>query len=139
MKKLLLVLLTTGMFSLATKAQDAPTQKPLAAAPAKMSKEEKQKMMQKKEEEMKAELVAVGATPEQIAKVKEATLAIKQKEKAVKEDASISEDEKKLKGKELKEAQKAKLIEILGVEKAKQFAENRKKAKKDAPKDGPKD
>ena len=86
--------------------------------------------MKEKKEEMIKSLKSIGASDEQIEKVKAVMEESHKKHEDLKKDASIAEEDKKAKGKEIMEAQKAKIKEILGEEKAKAFAEAQKAAMK---------
>lgn len=126
MKKTILVLLTTGLFAIATNAQDAPAQAPKKQGPPPMGKEDHAKKKAEKEAQLTKSLKDIGATDEQIQKVKDALEDSHKKHEALKKDASLSEEDKKAKGKEMMEGQKAKLKEILGDEKAKKFSEGQR-------------
>ena len=133
MKKTVLVLLTTGLFAIAANAQDAPPQAPQQQGPHPMSKEDRAKMKAEKEAQLNKSLKDIGATDDQIQKVKDALEDSHKKHEELRKDASLSDDDKKEKNKEINEAQKAKLKEILGEEKAKQFSEGQRAMMKKMP------
>jgi len=118
MKKAIVILFATGFFAVAANAQDVPA----PPAPAKPPMEGRGKMKIKREEVVKT-LKDIGATDEQIEKVKAVLDETHKKHEELKKDATVAEEDKKAKGKEIMEAQKAKIKEILGEEKAKAFAE----------------
>ena len=126
MKKTILVLLTTGLFAFAANAQDAPPTAPQKQGPPPMGKEGGAKKKAEREAQLTQSLKDIGATDDQVLKVKDAMEDAHKKREELKKDASMSEDDKKVKGKEIMEAQKAKLKEILGDEKAKKFGESQK-------------
>ena len=126
MKKTILILLTTGLFAFAANAQDAPPTVPQKQDPPPMGKEDRAKKKAEREAQLTKSLKDIGATDDQVQKVKDALEDSHKKHEELKKDASLSQDDKKAKGKEMMEAQKAKLKEILGEDKAKLFAESQK-------------
>ena len=138
MKKVFLVLLTSGLFVVAANAQDAPPPPPGAKAMPAMSKEERMKMKEKKDAEFAASLKEVGASDEQIGKLKVAQEEAGKKMREIKSNAALSEEQKKVSMKELKDAQEATFKEIVGAEIFKKWKENKKKEKKEEHHDGPK-
>ena len=127
MKKTFLILLTTGLFAITASAQDAPPPSaPGKPHPPMISKEEREKKKAEREAQLTKSLKDLGATDEQVQKVKDALEDAHKKHEDLKKDATLSEEDKKAKGKEIMDAQKAKLKEILGEQKAKQFGESQK-------------
>lgn len=130
MKKTILVLLVTGLLAVGANAQDAPTApKPGQNPPPAMSKEQ----MKERREMMMKTMKDIGATDEQIQKCKDAMEDSKKKNDELKKDASLTDDAKKAKRKEIMTEQEAKIKEILGDEKAKKLKEAMKGMKKDMP------
>ncbi len=130
MKKTILVLLVTGLFAFAANAQDAPTPPlPSQNPPPMMSKEK----MKERREMMIKMLKDIGATDEQTQKCKDVMEDSKKKNDDLKKDATLTEDEKKAKRKEIMTGQEAKLKEVLGDEKFTKYREAMKAMKKDMP------
>lgn len=130
MKKIIAVLLFTGLFATVTNAQTtAPAS---ATAKPEMSKEEKAKQKIKQEEEMAAALKEVGLSEDQIQQVKEVNTEAGKKSSEIKKDDSLSDEAKKEKNKEVNAEKTKKLKEIMGSEKFKQFNDIRKKQKEAA-------
>jgi len=122
MKKTIVMLFATGFLAIAANAQDVPaTSTP--GKPPMMSKEDRAKMKAEREAKTTKSLKDLGATDDQIQKVKDVLEDTHKKQEDLRKDASIAEEDKKAKEKEIKEAQKAKIVEILGEDKAKQFGE----------------
>ena len=129
MKKTMLVLLTSGLFAIAANAQDVPAPPTHGAPPPMMSKADRAKKKAEMEAALTKTLADIGASDDQAQKVKDALEDTRKKHEELKKDATLSEDDKKAKGKELMEAQQAKLKEILGEEKFKKFKDAQKAAK----------
>jgi hypothetical protein len=127
MKKVLLILISLFVFAAISNAQEAPKQEQ-----KQMTKEEKEKMKQKQEEELAAAFKEVGLTDDQIKQVREAQSEASEKNKALRNDAALSDDDKKSKMKEVNDVKNAKIKEIMGEEKYKQFNAIRKKQKEAA-------
>ncbi|MFP5040982.1 hypothetical protein [Parasediminibacterium sp. JCM 36343] len=126
MKRMLALLLATGMFALASNAQDAPPPPPTGKPPMMMTKEEKAKMKQRRDEELATTFKEAGLTDDQSKQAKDAQDDYNTKMHDLKKDATMSDDDKKTKMKDLKDAQVAKLKEIMG-DKYKAWVESRKK------------
>ena len=122
MKKTIVTLFATGFLAIAANAQDVPNP-PAPGKPPMMSKEDRAKMKAEREAKTTKSLKDLGASDDQIQKVKDALEESHKKQEELRKDASLSQEDKKAKEKEIKEAQKAKLEEILGADKAKQFGE----------------
>jgi hypothetical protein len=121
MKKLLLLVCTMFLFAAVSNAQEAEVKKP--------TKEEKQKMKQKQDEELAAAFKEAGLSDEQITKVKAVMDEANTKSKEVKADAALTEDERKTKLDAIKEEKNAKIKEIMGEEKYRAFNAAKKKQK----------
>ena len=126
------VLMTTGLFVVAVNAQDAPPP-PRPGNPPAMSKEDHEKMKQKRDEEQEKALKTIGASDDQIKKAKDVFEEFGKKQRDLRKDATLSEEDRKSKGKELRDQQEVKLKEILGDEKLSKFKESRKQQRKDGP------
>lgn len=122
MKKVFLIACSLFVFAAIGNAQQAQTTE--AKAP---TKEEREKMKQKQEEELAAAFKEIGLTEEQVKQVKAVMQESNDKNKALRSDNSISDDDKKAKMKENNDAKNARLKEIMGEEKYKQFNAIRKK------------
>ena len=97
-----------------------------------LSKEEKAKLKQKQEDELNAAFKEVGLTEEQIKQYKEVTAEANKKSNAVKADATLTDEQKEVKRKEINSEKNDKLKEIMGADKYKQFNAIRKKQKEAA-------
>lgn len=127
MKKVLVMLLCAGVFTIAANAQQTATAD--AVAKPQMSKEERAKQKQKQDEEIAAAYKEVGLSDEQIKQIKEVNAEAGKKSNEVRKDASLSDDAKAVKLKEISTEKNDKIKEIMGKEKYKQFSEIRKKQK----------
>lgn len=124
MKKVFVTLMLLAGLSFAATAQQ--TEKP------QLSKEEKAKLKQKQEDELNAAFKEVGLTEEQIKQYKEVTVEANKKSNAVKSDATLTDEQKEAKRKEINSEKNDKLKEIMGADKYKQFNAIRKKQKEAA-------
>lgn len=127
MKKVFVTLLCAGVFTIAANAQQTATAD--AVAKPQMSKEERAKQKQKQDEEIAAAYKEVGLSDEQIKQIKEVNAEAGKKSNEVRKDASLSDDAKAVKLKEISTEKNDKIKEIMGKEKYKQFSEIRKKQK----------
>ncbi len=127
MKKVFVTLLCAGVFTIAANAQQTATSE--ATAKPQMSKEEKAKQKQKQEEEVAAAYKEVGLTETQIQQIKEINMEAGKKSTEVRKDASLTDEAKAAKLKEISTEKNDKIKEIMGKEKYKQFSEIRKKQK----------
>lgn len=132
MKRIFIALAIAGAFTTAANAQQAATAAPTQEAKPQMSKEEKAKMKQKQEDDMMAAFKEAGLTDEQVKQIKEANEMASNKSKEVKKDATLADDAKKLKWKEISDEKNNKLKEIMGKDKYKIYTEARKKQKEAA-------
>jgi hypothetical protein len=115
------------VFAAATNAQEAkPTE---AKVP---TKEEKQKMKEKQEADLASAFKEIGLTDEQVSKIKAASDEAGEKNKAIRADQALTDEQKKEKMKEVNDAKNAKIKEVMGEEKYKQFNAIRKKQKEAA-------
>ena len=132
MKRIFIALAIAGAFTTAANAQQAATAAPTQEAKPQMSKEEKAKMKQKQEDDMMAAFKEAGLTDEQVKQIKEANEMASNKSKEVKKDATLADDAKKIKLKEISDEKNNKLKEIMGKDKYKIYTEARKKQKEAA-------
>jgi DNA-directed RNA polymerase alpha subunit len=109
------------LFAAISNAQEVEAKKP--------TKEEKQKMKQKQDEDLAAAFKEAGLSDEQINKVKAVMDEANAKSKEVKNDATLSDDERKTKLDAIREDKNAKIKEIMGEEKYKAFNAAKKKQK----------
>lgn len=132
MKKLLLI--ASAMFVFATvNAQDAPK-----ADKPQLTKEEKQKMKEKQEADLAAAFKEAGLSEAQVQQIKALNDEINEKNKAIREDATLTGEQKREKIKANMDEKNQKIKEIMGEEKFKQFNEIRKKQKEAADMNAPK-
>jgi hypothetical protein len=127
MKKVFVTLLCVGAFTIAANAQQTATSE--ATAKPQMSKEEKAKQKQKQDEEIAAAYKEVGLSEDQIKQIKEVNMEAGKKSNEVRKDASLTEEARAAKLKEISTEKNAKIKGIMGNEKYKQFSEIRKKQK----------
>jgi Spy/CpxP family protein refolding chaperone len=135
MKKLFITLLSVSVFAIAANAQEATP----AADVKQPTKEEKQKMKEKQEADLAAAFKEIGLTDEQVSQIKAAMDEAGQKNKAIRTDANLSDEDKKAKIQEVNDAKNARIKEIMGEEKYRQFNAIRKKQKEAAAADVKKD
>jgi hypothetical protein len=122
MKKLFTVLFAMFVFAAIGNAQTAETKVPA-------TKEEKQKMKEKQEADLAAAFKEIGLTDEQIQQVKAVMDATNQKNKELRMDATLSDDDKKAKMKVNNDEKNEKIKSIMGEEKYKQFNAIKKRQK----------
>lgn len=130
MKKLFITLLSVGVFAFAANAQS--NQK--AADVKTVSKADKEKAKQAKEENEKAVQAfykEMGLTDEQIAQINAANKEASEKARPIKKDASLSEEEKKAQLKSVYDEKNARIKQVMGKEKYKQFHEWKRKQNAD--------
>ncbi len=128
MKKVFATFAFVGLFTSAINAQQATAASTDAAKPQ-MSKEEKAKQKQKNDEDMAAAFKEAGLTEEQIKQVKDANVEATKKGNEVKKDATLTEEAKAEKLKEINKEKNDKVKAIMGEEKSKLFNAIRKKQK----------
>lgn len=126
MKKVFFIACSLFVFTAATNAQEATKVVETKATP---TKEERQKMKEKMEADLAAAYKEIGLTDEQVKLVKTAMDEASEKNKAIRTEAGLSDDQKKEKMKEVNDAKNARIKEIMGEEKYKQFNAIRKKQK----------
>ena len=124
MKKVVMALFFMSLFVVCANAQQ-----PAAAAKPRMTKEEKTKQKQTDEEEKAAIYKPLGLTAEQTQQMNNALAECDKGYLLVKKDASLTEDEKKVKFDETVKARDEKLKAIMGADKFKQFIAIRKQLK----------
>jgi len=124
MKKLLTIVF--AMFVLVAFSNAQTTE---AKAP---TKEEKQKMKEKQEADLAAAFKETGLTDEQVQQVKAVMDATNQKNKELRMDATLSDDDKKNKMKVNNDEKNLKIRFIMGDEKYNKFTDIRKKQKEAA-------
>ena len=122
MKKLITVVCAMFVFVAISNAQTTE-----AKVPA--TKEEKQKMKEKQEADLAAAFKEIELTDEQVQQVKEVMTATNQKNKEIRMEASLTDEDKKTKINANNDEKNAKIKEIIGAEKYKQFNEIKKKQK----------
>jgi Spy/CpxP family protein refolding chaperone len=124
MKKVFFIVCSLFVFAAVTNAQEAkPTE---TKAP---TKEERQKMKEKQEADMAAAFKEIGLTDEQVNQVKAAMDEASEKNKTIKADNTLTDDQKKEKMKEVTDAKNAKIKAVMGEEKYRQYNAIRKKQK----------
>lgn len=106
-------------------AEDAPT--PAAPAPSSETRKRPDRPAGDRQEAMREQRDAwvkeLGATDEQMGKIREAMKAQAEKGRALREDTSLSQDDRRAKMKEIREGMTAKMKEILNAD---QFAKYEK-------------
>lgn len=122
MKKILAICILLAALSINANAQQT-TEKP------QMSKEEKVKMREKQEQDLQAAFKEIGLTDEQIKQCKEIIVDANKKTSEVRKDATLTDEQKETKRKEINTEKNNKLKEVMGEEKFKQFNSIRKKQK----------
>lgn len=125
MKKLFTVVCAMFVFGTVINAQTAESKVPA-------TKEEKQKMKEKQEADLAAAFKEIGLTDEQVQQVKAVMDATNQKNKELRMDATLSDDDKKSKMKVNNEEKNEKIKSIMGDDKYKQFNAIKKKQKEAA-------
>jgi hypothetical protein len=119
MKKLVLIC-SLFLLGASTFAQDAPAKE--------MSKEKKNEMKKLKEANLTASFTDAGLTAAQIEQARAVIELAGQKGKELKEDKTLTDEQKDIKKKEINDEKNTKLKEIMG-EKYKPWNEIRKKQK----------
>jgi methionine-rich copper-binding protein CopC len=119
MKKLFLIC-SLFLFGAAVYAQDAPQKE--------VSKEKKNEMKKLKEANLTTSFTEAGLSAEQIEQARTAIELAGKKSKELKDDKTLTDDQKELKKKEINEEKNTKLKEVLG-DKYKTWNEIRKKQK----------
>ncbi len=127
MKKMFLCLVAFISIYSFVNAQDVAVK---AEAP-KLTKEQKAEMAAKKEADLVELFKRADLTADQEKQVRAAMDEASAKNKVIKSDAALSEDDKKAKMKEVSDAKNAKLKEIMGADKYKAY-NTAKKAQKEA-------
>ncbi len=130
MKKTILVLLVTGLLAVGANAQDAPTPPPSGQNRPPMMGQDR---MKERREMMLKNLKDVGATDEQVQKCKDVMEDSRKKGEEMRKDATLTDDEKKAKRKEMMTDQEAKIKEILGDDKFTKYRDAMKAMRKDMP------
>ncbi len=125
MKKIILTVFSIVAITVATNAQDAQP---------KMSKEQKEAAKAKKEADLVEAFKSAGLTDEEQKKAKEIMDAAGEKSKVVKQNTTLSEDDKKAKFEEINKEKNTKLKEAMGEAKFKAFQAARKLQKENAAK-----
>lgn len=124
MKKVFATFAFVGLFTTAINAQQATAASTDAAKPQ-MSKEEKAKQ----NEDIAAAYKEAGLTEDQIKQVKDVNAEAAKKVNEVKKDATLTEEAKAEKLKEISKEKNEKVKAIMGEEKSKLFNAIRKKQK----------
>ena len=124
MKKLVLLLVACFVFAGIAAAQTTETKAD------KPSKEDRQKKMREKQEaDLAAAFKELGLTEEQVQQVKAVMQETNEKNKTLRGDTALSDDDRKAKMKANNDEKNEKIKAIMGEEKYKQFNEIRKKQK----------
>jgi Spy/CpxP family protein refolding chaperone len=126
MKKLFTVVCAMFVFAIVTNAQTTEAKSTETKVP---TKEEKQKMKEKQEADLAAAFKEIGLTDEQVQQVKAVMDATNQKNKELRMDATLSDDDKKAKMKVNNDEKNEKIKSIMGEEKYKQFNAIKKRQK----------
>jgi hypothetical protein len=125
MKKVFFIVCSLFVFAAVTNAQDAkPTE-----TKAPQTKEEKQKMKEKQEADLAAAFKEIGLSEDQVKQVKTVMDEAGEKNKAVRADNTLNDDQKKEKMKANNDEKNEKIKAIMGEEKYKQFNAIKKKQK----------
>jgi hypothetical protein len=124
MKKLFIALTSLFVFSLASQAQSMDAKAEKAAR-----KEQMEKYKELQNNNIDKALSEVGVDKKTAAKFKDVSQEFGSKSSAVKKDESLSEEAKEAKLKEITEEKNARLKEIIGEDKYKQFNKIRKEQK----------
>lgn len=127
MKKTLLTVLSIVAITTFSQAQEVA-----APQPAKLTKEQKEAAKAKKEAELAEAFKSAGLTADEEKKAREVLDAIGEKSKAIKIDATLSEDARKAKLDELNKEKNDKLKEVMGETKFKAYQQAKKKQKEAA-------
>jgi hypothetical protein len=123
MKKVFLIACSIFVFATITNAQEAKT----TEAKAPQTKEEKQKMKEKQDADLAAAFKEIGLTEDQVKQVKTVMDEASEKNKAVRGDNSLNDDQKKEKMKANNDEKNEKIKAIMGEEKYRQFNAIKKK------------
>jgi hypothetical protein len=123
MKKVFLIVCALFVFAAVTNAQDAKT----TEAKAPMTKEEKQKLKEKQDADLAAAFKEIGLSDDQVKQVKTVMDEASEKNKAVRGDNSLTDDQKKEKMKANNDEKNEKIKAIMGEEKYRQFNAIKKK------------
>lgn len=125
MKKLLFAIICMCVFTVALQAQTPENVK----AEKMLTKQEKELLKQKQNEEMESALKQSGASETQIASFKEIMKTYGAKSNEVRKDAALTEEAKQEKLKAIQEEKNTKLAEIIGADKYKAYNKIRKDQK----------
>jgi predicted nucleic acid-binding Zn-ribbon protein len=98
-----------------------------------MTKEEKAAAKAKKEKDLNDALTQTGLTNDQQSQVKDVLTDAEQKNKDLKNDAKLTDEEKAAKKEEINAAKNDKLKAIMGADKFKVWSQIRKKQKEQTP------
>ena len=138
MKKMIFTVLVCSAIGFTASAQEQNEKvAPPMAQNQMMTKEQREAMKQKREAEMNEAFNAAELTDAQKSDSREAMEMANKSKRELRNDASLSDDQKKEKMKAIDEEQKAKLAKIMGEEKFKKFREYQKKAKESMMKNAP--
>lgn len=130
MKKTVIVFVLSIFCATAINAQTPATTAPAGQeAKPKMTKEEREKQKLKEEENFNAAVKELGLTETQAQQLKEINSEAKKKRADLKKEESLSEEDKKAKGKEISTEANNKIKELIGADKLKQYNEIKKKQK----------
>ncbi len=125
MKKILCTVASVFIIAVSVNAQTADVAKTNKAT----EKQAKQQLKQKQNEELDKALKDAGIAEDKAAQFKETTKLYGTKSTEIRKDASLTEDQRKEKLKALTQEKNAKLSEIVGSDKYKEFNKIRKQQK----------
>ena len=126
MKKLLTIVCAMFVFVAISNAQTTEAKATETKSP---TKEEKQKMKEKQEADLAAAFKEIGLTDEQVREIKDVMNNAAEKNKAVRTDGTLTDEQKKEKIAANNEEKNARMKVIMGEEKYKQFNDIKKKQK----------
>ncbi len=126
MKKFLTIVCALFVFVAFSNAQTTEAKSTESKLP---SKEEKQKMKEKQEAELAAAFKEIGLTDEQVQQIKQVMDNTAEKNKRIRTDAALTDEQKKEKITANNEEKNEQIKAIMGVEKYKQFNEIKKRQK----------
>jgi hypothetical protein len=127
MKKLVFTIVSVFIIAVASNAQTADAKVDKAAA-----KQAKEQMKQKQAEELDKAIKDAGIGSDVAAQFKESMSLYSSKSSEVRKDASLTDAQKEEKLKAITEEKNAKLKEIVGADKYKEFSKIRKQQKEAA-------
>ncbi len=125
MKKILCTVASVFVIAVSTNAQTSDVAKTTQAT----EKQAKQQLKQKQNQDVEKALKDAGIADDKVAQFKETTKLYGTKSTEVRKDASLTDDQRKEKLKAITQEKNAKLSEIVGADKYKEFNKIRKQQK----------